>query len=69
MAKWDAAYWSLVNCDLDDPDAGAEVLRLRIFPKGEPERWIAEINPDLPREVQEDFASLLADLLSNFLGV
>ena len=41
----------------------------RIFPAGEPERWIAETNPDLPAEVQEECAQFMARALTELLGI
>ncbi len=69
MARWLVEYCPLLNCDLDQPDAGQEIPRFRIFPDGEPERWIAETNPNLSPEVQEEAARLIADALSKLLGI
>jgi hypothetical protein len=69
MAKWHVGYCPRVNCDLETEDAGREIACFRVFPKGEPERWIVETNPDLPRGVQEEMALVIADALSKFLGV
>jgi hypothetical protein len=46
-----------------------EVPCFRIFPEGEPDRWIAQTNPSLPLHVQEEVALLIADALSKVLGV
>jgi hypothetical protein len=69
MAKWFVEYYPLINCDLDQPDLGREVPRFRIFPEGEHERWIAQTNPNLPPEVQEEAALLIAETLSQLLGI
>jgi hypothetical protein len=69
MAKWFVDYCPHVVCDLDDIQAGHEISCFRIFPEGEPERWIAQTNPDLPAETQEEFALIIADALSKLLGI
>jgi hypothetical protein len=45
-----------------------EVVRFRIFPQDNPAQWIAQTNPYLPREVQEEAALLMAQALSHALG-
>jgi len=67
MAKWQVEYRA-VNFDLA-PEAGVEIPCCRIFPEGEPERWIVQTNPGLAREVQEETALLIAEALFNLLGV
>ena len=84
MAKWLVAYVPYFEGRLDaienNPfyhlygganvlDAKREIPCFRIFPENEPERWIAETNPALPREVQEEMALQIADALFNLLGV
>jgi hypothetical protein len=69
MTIWTVEYWPSVNCDLNDPAAGNECPRFRIVPQGDPGPWIAQTNPHLPREVQEEAALLIADALSRILGV
>jgi hypothetical protein len=69
MATWLVEYWPGLNCDPDNPSAVQELPRFRIVPEGEPNRWIAETNPDLPPEVQEEAALLIADALSKILGI
>jgi hypothetical protein len=69
MARWFVEYCPLINCDLDQPDLGREVPGFRIFPEGERERWIAQTNPNLSREVQEEAALLIAEALSQLLGI
>ena len=69
MAIWRVGYCPHVNCDLEAGDAGREIACFRVFPEGEPERWIVETNPDLSREVQEEAAMLIAEFLSKILGV
>jgi len=56
MAIWRVEYCPDIKCNLDDPNAGQEIPRFRIYPEDDPERWIAETNPNLPRDVQEEFA-------------
>jgi hypothetical protein len=68
MAIWLVTYWSRVNRDLDPAEVGQEIHCFRVFPEGEPERWIAQTNPDLPREAQEECALLIAEALSEILG-
>jgi hypothetical protein len=41
----------------------------RVCPADQPERWIVETNPNLPREVQEEFALQIAQGLFDLLGV
>jgi hypothetical protein len=65
MTIWLVEEWRCTSCDLP----GSEVPCFRIFPDGEPERWIARTNPDLPPEIQEEAAALIADALSRILGV
>ena len=69
MARWFVDYCPLINCDLKQPDFGLEVPRFRIFPEGERERWIAQTNPNLAPEVQEEAALLIAEALSQLLGI
>lgn len=69
MARWSVAYWCPEVGDTDAPDRAREVICLRIFPEGEPERWIVQTNPALPREVQEEMALQIADALFKLLGV
>jgi hypothetical protein len=69
MTIWVVQYWPYVNCDLDDPGAGGERPCFRIVPEDDPERWIAQTNPYLPPEVQEEAALLMAEALSQILGV
>jgi hypothetical protein len=74
MARWFVEYYPYLSgpSDLVDRPALAGIFEIpcyRIFPEGERERWIAETNPDLPREVQEELAFLIADALSNLLGI
>jgi hypothetical protein len=69
MARWSVAYWRSEEGDANAPDPARELTCLRIFPEGEPERWIAQTNPDLPLEVQEEFALQIAEALFNLLGI
>jgi hypothetical protein len=74
MAKWLVEYSPYVPSvsDLAERPALSGLIETpcyRIFPEGERGCWIAETNPDLPREVQEEAALLIADALSKLLGV
>jgi hypothetical protein len=69
MATWLVEYWPYVNCDLDDPGTGRELPCFRIVPEDDHERWIAQTNPHLPREAQEETALLMAEVLSQVLGI
>jgi len=67
MTKW------VVECCLypkrsSQSGKNAEVATFRIFPEGDRDRWIAQTNGSLPREVQEEAAVLLAHALSKALG-
>jgi hypothetical protein len=64
MATW---LVECVNRDRDSSKAGLGLPRFRIFPDGEPDRWIAQTNPSLPLQVQEEAALMLADALSKAL--
>jgi hypothetical protein len=68
MATWLVEYWPCLNCDLDASGTQRELPCFRIFPEGNPERWIARTNETLPREVQEEVAVFLAHALSKALG-
>ncbi len=68
MAKWQIGYSSFVNCDLEKPETGTEIPCFRIFPEGEPERWIVQTNPAPPPDVQEEMALQIAYALFNLLG-
>ncbi len=69
MTTWFVQYWPLPSGDIDPHDAGSEIACFRICPEGEPDRWIVQTNPNLPRQVQEETAHLVAELLSELLGV
>jgi len=69
MTKWLVGYLPQVNTDLGDAQAGRETPCFRIYPEGEPERWIAQTNPMLPPEVQEELALQIAQGLFNLLGI
>jgi hypothetical protein len=74
MARWFVEYCPYLPgpSDLVDRPALAgifEIPRYRIFPEGERERWIAETNPNLPPEIQQETAQLIAEALSQVLGI
>lgn len=60
MAIWLVKYW---------PGSMSERPCFRIAPEDDLERWIAQTNPDLPPKVQEESALLIAEALSELLGV
>jgi hypothetical protein len=67
MAQWFVAYCPSLDWAYNDPSMQREMPRYRVHSVDEPERWIVETNADLPREVQEETALLIADLLSKLL--
>jgi hypothetical protein len=60
MARWFVAYYRAEE---------GEGVCFRVFPEDEPERWVVQTNPALPREVQEEMAGQIAEALFNLLGV
>jgi hypothetical protein len=68
MASRLVEYCPYLKSDPDFPDVEHEVPCFRIFPEDDPERWIAQTNEDLPRQVQEEAALIMADALSKVLG-
>jgi len=68
MTTWLVEYLPYVKSDPDSPELGEEIPSFRIFPEDDPERWIAQTNEDLPREVQEEAALIMAHALSRILG-
>jgi hypothetical protein len=68
MTTWFVEYSPYIKSDPDSPELGHEIPCFRIFPEDDPERWIAQTNEDLPREVQEEAALIMADALSRILG-
>jgi hypothetical protein len=68
MTMWLVEYFPCVKFDPDTPELGEEIPCFRIYPEGEPERWIVQTNGNLPREVQEEVALIIADALSKALG-
>jgi hypothetical protein len=69
MARWLVRYRPLLESDWANPGAELEVPCFCICPEDDAECWIARTNPDLPPEMQEEFAHLIADALSKVLGV
>lgn len=67
MAIWLVEYVPYLKSG--DDGANHEIPCFRIYPEDDPERWIAETNSDLPLEVQEEAALLVADALTKILGV
>jgi hypothetical protein len=68
MARWFVSYCPHLECDWASPGAELEIPCFRIYPEDDPNRWIAQTNPDLPPEVQEESALIIADALSKLLG-
>lgn len=68
MTTWLVEYSPYLKSDPDWPELEHEIPCFRIFPEDHPERWIAQTNEDLPREVQEEAAVIMAEALSNALG-
>ncbi|HTB11099.1 MAG TPA: hypothetical protein VK752_06000 [Bryobacteraceae bacterium] len=60
MAKWFVQY-----C----PGSEDEPPCFRIAAEDDPACWIAQTNPGLPLEAQEETALLIADALSRILGI
>lgn len=71
MAKWIVAYHRFIESRPRGLDTGPtrEVVCFRVFPEGRAESWIVQTNPDLPHEVQEESALLIAEALSSLLGI
>lgn len=67
MTRWLAEYLPVVNDDLDNAKAGRELPCFRLYPEGEPERWVVATNPDLLLETQQEFAQIIAEFLSALL--
>ena len=60
MAKWFVQY-----CPGSEYEAGC----FRIAAENDPDCWIAQTNPNLLPEVQEEAALLIAEALSQLLGI
>ena len=69
MARWFVAYCPSRDWTYANPFVQREIPCYRVYSYDDPERWVVETNTDLPREVQEDIAFLIADGLSKLLGV
>jgi hypothetical protein len=69
MAQWFVTYCPACDWVHQNPSVQREIPRYRVCSVDDPERWVIETNADLPRDVQEEFALLIADALSNLLGV
>ena len=68
MTVWLVEYCPYIKSSLEFPVSEEEIPCFRIFPEGEPDRWIAQTNEDLPREAQEEAALIMARALSKSLG-
>lgn len=69
MARWFVSYCPHLECDWASPGAELEIPCFRIYPEDDPNRWIAQTNPDLPIDVQAESAQLIAGALTDLLGV
>jgi hypothetical protein len=69
MARWLIEYYPYVKFDPTLPGSESEVPSFRIYPEDAPDKWIAQTNEDLPREMQEEAALLIAEALSQVLGI
>jgi hypothetical protein len=63
MARWVVERSPSVN----GPEAGRQNTCFRVHPEGEPDLWVVRTNPALPSAAQEEFARLIAELLSDLL--
>ena len=69
MTRWLVEYRPYLAHDANDPSvAEREVPCFRIFPEDQPERRIAITNEDLPADVQEEAALIMARALTKALG-
>jgi hypothetical protein len=68
MTKWLVEYNPYLIADPHRKGVEREIPCFRIFPADHPERWIAQTNEDLPSEVQEEAAMIMADGLTRALG-
>ena len=69
MTTWLVEYYPYVKFDPDHPAGESEIPCFRIFPEDAPDKWIAQTNENLPREVQEEVAFFIAEALSKLLGI
>ena len=65
MTTWLVEYAPYLQ-KIDGKDR--EIPCFRIFPENAPEKWIAETNSALPRDIQEENAQIMADALSHVFG-
>jgi hypothetical protein len=68
MTTWLVEYYPYLKLDPDSPEPEHEIPCFRIFPEDDPERWIAQTNEDLPLDVQEEAAVIMAQALSKAFG-
>jgi|HubBroStandDraft_6_1064221.scaffolds.fasta_scaffold788033_1 hypothetical protein len=69
MAEWLVEYNPYLIRDHSGLSAEERELPcFRIFSEDNPERWIAQTNEDLPRDVQEEAALIMAAALTRALG-
>jgi hypothetical protein len=68
MPLWFAAYCPSLEPAKNDPSVEVEVPRYRVYPVDGSDRWIAETNTELSRELQEKCARLIAEALSKLFG-
>jgi hypothetical protein len=65
MAQWNVH--EIVECDARNPSV--ERRYFRVVSVDDPSVWVAQTNDALGHETQRDFALLIAEWLSTFLGI
>jgi hypothetical protein len=65
MAQW--TVHEIVECDARNP--GVERRYFRVVSADDPAVWVAQTNAALGHETQREFALLIAEGLSTFLGI
>jgi len=68
MTTWLVEYCPYIKCNPGSHRLEIETPCFRVYPEDDPERWIAQTNQDLPAEVQEEAALMIAAALSRALG-
>ena len=67
MTIWVVRY--LPGARADPSGVDGEGPRFRIHPEDDPQSWIVETNPNLPPEIQKHTAFLIAEFLSDMMGI
>jgi hypothetical protein len=65
MAQWNVH--EIVECDARNPEV--ETRYFRVVSADDPNVWVVQTNAALSGETQREFARLIAEALSNLLGV